>query len=67
METAKCKWCGKHPTVKKVAGDLYYVQCGCTKWDPYQFMGSTEKNAIHQWNVFNDKILFKKYKSTLDE
>ena len=52
-----CKSCYRkhvtsYPTVTKVMG-LYYAKCSnceCDKYDPYEFIGTTEKNAILNWN-----------------
>ena len=52
-----CKAClRKHiisyPILKTVA-DLTYAQCSnleCNKYDPYEFIGSTKKGAINNWN-----------------
>lgn len=52
-----CKACKRkhiisYPTVSKVTG-LYYAKCSnpeCDKYDPYEFIGTTQKNAIANWN-----------------
>ena len=52
-----CKACKRkygifYPEVNKVMG-LYYAKCSnpeCDKYDPYEFIGTTEKNAIENWN-----------------
>lgn len=52
-----CKACKRkrgtfYPTVTKVMG-LYYAKCSnleCDKYDPYEFIGVTEKAAIENWN-----------------
>lgn len=52
-----CKTClRKHiisyPTISKVMG-LYYAKCSnceCDKYDPYEFIGTTEKSSIENWN-----------------
>lgn len=39
-----------YPIVKKIQ-DLYYAQCPkCNHFDPYEFLGTTERNAINSWN-----------------
>lgn len=61
---AKCK--GKHkPYIVKIEG-MYYVRCDCNKWDPYFFLGRSEKTAWEQWTLFNrpmKRIGHKKYES----
>lgn len=52
-----CKAClRKHvtcyPVLKSYSG-LVYAQCSnpeCDKFDPYEFIGSTKNNAVHNWN-----------------
>lgn len=47
--------CNHLPEINKV-GDMYYAQCKhCTRWDPYQFLGTNPKSAIAQWNAYNSK------------
>lgn len=48
--------CRHKPKIVQYA-DLFYAQCPCChKWDPYQFLGSTPKIAIEQWNMYNSKM-----------
>lgn len=44
-----CFYCNKKPRIVDMS-DLFYVQCDCGKWNPYEFCGSTRNNAISQWN-----------------
>jgi hypothetical protein len=51
-----CKQCRrklsmiKYPRIK-VIDDLVYAQCTyCNHYSPYEFIGSTKKNAIANWN-----------------
>lgn len=59
-EQTKCKFCNAPGHVVQV-DDLYYARCTqCTKWGPYEFLGSTRKTAIAQWNLFNRKEITKR-------
>ena len=57
MGAYPCKACLKkqitsYPIIKTVA-DLAYAQFSnpeCSKYDPYEFIGSTKKGAILNWN-----------------
>lgn len=47
--------CNCKPKIVSFSG-LFYAQCTrCNKWDPYQFLGSTPRVAIEQWNLYNSK------------
>lgn len=48
-----CCKCHKIPVLKHETGDLWYVYCGCRKWDKYEFLGMTSKSAIESWNATN--------------
>lgn len=49
----KCRKCGGEPRVVDYGGCIY-VQCTkCSKWDPYQFLGTNVNGAIHEWNLYN--------------
>lgn len=48
-----CKYCHRMPNVVGVRGDLYYAQCRCGKWNPYEFIGTTRLHALENWNTFN--------------
>lgn len=52
----KCCNCGKYPTVREAAGGLYYAQCNCGKWSPYEALGMTTKGAILHWDELNKPI-----------
>lgn len=52
-EAVACKYCKKMPHIQRVDGDIYYTQCQCGKWSPYQFMGATPRTAIESWNEYN--------------
>lgn len=52
MKINKCIHCGGLPKIVNVT-DLFYVQCMCGRWNPYQFVGITKKTAIEQWNFEN--------------
>lgn len=53
-----CKACKRkhitsYPIFTKVMG-LYYAKCAnpsCAKYDPFEFIGTTQKNAIENWNA----------------
>lgn len=69
MYIEKCIKCKKLPKIVKIT-DLYYCQCstpGCKKWDKYFALGSTEKNAIEVWNLYNRPIKRGKKGLELDE
>lgn len=50
-----CKVCARkhvivYPIFKNYSG-LVYAQCpNCDKFDPYEFIGSTKRGAINNWN-----------------
>lgn len=52
---APCKNCKRHkktsyPMISNVE-DLYYAKCpNCNFYDPYEFLGASEKKAIENWN-----------------
>lgn len=50
-----CKHCGKSPKIVAFPGDLFYAQCRCNKWNPYDFCGATKNGAIRSWNTLNTK------------
>lgn len=52
-EPVVCKYCKKNPKVIVIGGDLFYVQCHCGKWGPYEFLGHTKTQAIKNWNDYN--------------
>lgn len=54
-ESNPCKYCGGKPRVATVPGDLHYAQCKCGNWNPYEFIGSTPRGAIENWNTYNPK------------
>ena len=54
-DTNLCRYCGKKPRIVTVFGSLYYAQCKCNKWNPYEFVGTTPVKAINNWNTFNTK------------
>lgn len=54
---APCKFCkrGGHLVYPKIVEieDLYYAQCSnpkCHRSDPYDYLGSTVKRTIENWN-----------------
>ena len=51
-----CIKCGKLPTIRKEAGNLYYAQCRCGKWNTYEHLGTTKNGAINVWNMANRQI-----------
>lgn len=55
-----CKYCGKQPRIVGVPGDLFYAQCSCGKWHPYEFCGGSIAGAINNWNLYNDKTVTRK-------
>lgn len=56
IEPNPCKYCGRTPQVVSVRGDLFYAQCLCDKWHPYEFVGATSTRALENWNTFNPPI-----------
>lgn len=54
---APCKFCKKngnlvYPKIVEIE-DLYYAQCSnpkCHRSDPYDYLGSTVKRTIENWN-----------------
>ena len=54
---ASCKHCKRkgqivYPRIVEISGEeLYYAQCPkCKHWDLYEFLGTTRRNAIKNWN-----------------
>lgn len=50
----KCKGANEVYIVKNEG--MYYVRCGCGKWDRYQFLGLRKEYAIEEWNRMNRPI-----------
>jgi len=48
----KCIYCGSLPYVRDLGG-LFYAQCNCGNFNPYEFCGVHPKNAIGAWNEAN--------------
>lgn len=48
-----CKHCRGLPKIVSAPGDLYYAQCTCGKWNPYEFIGTTKQRAAENWNTYN--------------
>lgn len=54
---APCKFCKKkgemtYPRIVEIE-DLFYAQCAnpkCHRSDPYEYLGSTQKRTIENWN-----------------
>lgn len=56
MEKAvKCVKCGGTPSAIRVDG-LVYIQCDCTEWPPYNFIGMRLSSAVERWNFWNRSI-----------
>lgn len=55
LELVPCKYCGEIPNTTRVEGDIYYTQCCCGKWNPYEFMGATKLSSKKAWNFYNGK------------
>lgn len=53
MEINKCFYCKQTPTIVRLPGDLFYVQCTCDKHGLYDYLGATKKIAIDAWNRGN--------------
>jgi len=51
-----CRYCRGIPRVIVAPGDLFYTQCKCTKWNPYEFLGTSKKASVENWNMFNPPI-----------
>ena len=49
----KCIYCGKEPHLVEITG-LFYVQCGCARQNPYEYVGTRKKTAIEAWNNANN-------------
>lgn len=52
----KCVFCGSDAILDHYGENLYYIYCSnerCCKVDKYACLGSTEKNAVEQWNFIN--------------
>ena len=63
VEPKKCRKCGAYPHVSMV-DDCYYARCdGCTKWNPYEFLGVTPNAALRNWNEGNTPFVIKRRKS----
>lgn len=50
MELEKCCYCKNIPTIVRIPGDLFYVQCSCGKHGAYDYLGATRNLAIDIWN-----------------
>ena len=50
-----CKYCGGKPKIAVAAGEIFYAQCKCGKWSPYEFCAASRKGAINNWNTYNTK------------
>lgn len=48
----KCIYCGSLPYVRNLGG-LFYVQCSCGNFNPYEFCGIHPKNAMEVWDEAN--------------
>ena len=56
METKPCKYCGSSAKTYKIF-DMYYTQCtGCSRHNPYDYVGINIKNSVIQWNKANNVI-----------
>lgn len=54
-QTNLCKYCGKKPKIVAAAGEVYYAQCRCGKWSPYEFCAASPRGAVNNWNTYNTK------------
>lgn len=52
-QLAPCKYCGRMPNIVKFEENLYYAQCSCNRWSPYEFLGFCYKSAVRVWNIYN--------------
>jgi len=52
MKVSDCIHCKRQPRIVEIGG-IFYVQCLCGKWKPYEFMGARKATAYAQWNAFN--------------
>ena len=48
-----CCKCGQLPHIKCEPGDLWYSICNCGKWNKYEFLATTRRGTIRNWNEFN--------------
>jgi len=48
----KCIYCGREPHLVEITG-LWYVQCGCAKQNPYEYVGTRKNTAMDAWNAAN--------------
>lgn len=53
IDPIPCKYCKRLPKVVNIGGDLFYAQCQCGKWGPYDFCGATKLRTIENWNTYN--------------
>lgn len=56
QELCKCIYCNEIPRIKHYDYDMWYVWCGCTKRNRYEYLGQTEEIAIDRWNYANRPI-----------
>lgn len=52
MQISPCLHCHNKPTMIEMYG-VYYMQCNCGNWNPYEFAGIRKITAIAQWNIAN--------------
>lgn len=53
-EIEPCKKCKRQPVIKEIEG-LFYAQCRCDKWNPYEHLGVSRKACINNWNFANTR------------
>lgn len=53
-EIVPCKKCKNKPSIKEIGG-MFYAQCRCDKWDPYEHLGITYAACARNWNLANTR------------
>lgn len=48
-----CCKCKQEPRIKCEPGDLWYAVCSCGKWNKYEFLATTRRGVISNWNDAN--------------
>ena len=52
MKISRCIHCHQYPNLIEMH-DIFYVQCNCGNWNPYEFAGIRKITAYAQWNIAN--------------
>lgn len=54
-ELSRCIFCNRLPTTVEIS-KMFYTQCKCHKWNPYEFVGIRKATSIAQWNYANRPV-----------